>query len=104
MAYVRTQHAAANQRPKWSPSGDTESNRRTLELSHEVTRAKRQNSLIRTTKLVVNSTTGAVVELSRSVKYSIPPEATAADVEALRDHGVSFETNANLVKVMNRES
>lgn len=105
VTYARQRHTMPGQRARFSPTGDTGTNERFIEIAHEKTKTKRQNSLVKIGLNRENPTVpGQIEELSIQIKLSIPPSATPAEMELLRDHAVVFFSAANLTKILNAES
>lgn len=98
-----TRRSPKGARSVFVPSGDTPSNERRLEIGHEVTAAKRVNSLEKFALIRPHPVTGVLEELSIQVKYTRPASATEAEMQLLADHVKSFGTIANVTKIYNQE-
>lgn len=85
------------------PSGDIPQDERKLEIAHEVTAARRVNSLVKVSRTRINPTTEVMEEVSFAVKITHPASFTEAEVQLIRDHAVTFLTAGNVTKLFNQE-
>jgi hypothetical protein len=98
-----TKRAPRGARSVYVPVGDTPDSERRLELAHEVTSAKRVNSLVKFAKIRPNPITNVLEEGSIQVKIVHPASFTEAEVQLYVDHCVKFLTAANVTKIFNQE-
>lgn len=98
-----TRRAPRGNRAVFVPSGDTPSNERRLEISHEVTAAKRVNSLVKFAIVAPHPVTNVLEEGSIQCKIVHPASFTEAQVQLYCDHLVKFLTSGNVTKVFNQE-
>lgn len=103
-AVTFTKRSPRGSRNVWVPSGDLPSSERRIEIGHEVTSAKRVNSLVKIAKVTTHPVTNVLEEHSYQVKIVHPASATLADVKDLNAFVCSFfGTAANVEKVFNQE-
>lgn len=86
------------------PVGDPPSNERSMELAHEVTSAKRVNSMVKFGITVIDPVTGKTDTVSLTGKLSRTPNITEAQVQLVVDHFVKFAIPANVTKLYNQEA
>lgn len=98
-----TRRSNKGTRSVFVPSGDTPVNERKQEIAHEVTAAKRTNSLVKFAITYQNPITGVLEEVSFNGTWKRPASATEAQVQLVTDHFVKFATAANVTKIFNIE-
>lgn len=98
-----TRRSPRGNRAVFVPSGDIPSNERRLEIAHEVSAARRVNSLVKFALNRAHPTTGVLEEGSVQVKLVHPASFTEAEVQLLADHTVKFLLAANVTKLFNQE-
>lgn len=85
------------------PTGDTPQNERRIEIGHEVTAARRVNTLVKIALVRPNPVTDVLEEGSVQVKLVHPASFTEAEVQLLVDHSVKFLIPGNVTKLYNQE-
>jgi len=103
VTYVR--RTPRGNRSSFVPSGDTPSDERRLEIAHEVTAARKVNSLAKCsrTRNDPGSTVSKPEEICAQLTLKRPPSCTLAEYLAVADHLISWATTANLTKMYNQE-
>jgi hypothetical protein len=101
VTYVR--RSPRGNRACFVPTGDTPQNERRIEIGHEVTAARRVNTLVKVALTRPNPITDVLEEGSVQVKIVHPASFTEAEVQLLADHFVKFATAANVTKLYNQE-
>lgn len=86
------------------PVGDTPSNERKMEIAHEVTAAKRVNSLVKFSLTLIDGVTGKTDVVNLSCKLDRTANITEAQVQLVYDHLVKFAIPANVTKIYNQEA
>jgi hypothetical protein len=101
-AVTYTRRSPKGTRSVFVPTGDIPSNERRIEVAHEVTAAKRVNSMVKVALNLANVNL-IVEECSATVKIAHPASFTEAQVQLLVDHLVKFLTAGNVTKLFNQE-
>lgn len=98
-----TRRAPRGTRSQFVPVGDTPSNERRMELAHEVTSARRVNTLVKVSLTRPNPSTLVLEEGSVQLKLVHPASFTEAECQLLADHLVKFLVSGNVTKLYNQE-
>lgn len=100
-----TRRSPRGNRSVFVPSGDTPSDERRIEIGHEVTSAKRVNSLVKFATIAPNPITNVLEEGSVQVKIVHPASFTATQVAELVHSAVVFAADgARVTKIFNQEA
>lgn len=86
------------------PVGDPPANERKMELAHEVTAAKRVNSMVKFGITTIDPVTGKVDTVEGTMKISRTANITEAQVKLVADHMVTFLSPSNVTKIYNQEA
>lgn len=86
------------------PSGDTPSDEKRIEIGHEVTSAKRVNTLVKFGWVKANPVTNVLEEASIQIKIVHPASTTLEDVQMLSHFASNFiSDNSTVAKLFNQE-
>jgi hypothetical protein len=75
-----------------------------MELAHEVTAAKRVNSMVKFGLTKIDPVTGKVDTVNGTLKLDRTPNITEAEYQLIVDHLVKFAIPANVTKIYNQEA
>lgn len=106
IAVVYTRRGSSNtSRILRVPVGDTPANERRMEIAHEVTAAKRVNSMVKFGLTIIDAVTGKTDTADFTCKLSRTANITEAQVQLIVDHLVKFAgVPANVTKIYNQEA
>lgn len=98
-----TKRSPRGTRSVFVPTGDTPSNERRLEIDHEVTSAKRVNSLVKTALVRAHPVTSVLEEIGIQITIKRPASASEAEVQLIGDHLKTMLSPGNITKLFNQE-
>lgn len=98
-----TRRTRRGNRAVFVPTGDVPANERRLEIAHEVSAARRVNSLAKVALTASHPVTNVLEEGSIQIKITHPASFTEAQVQLLADHAKTMLASANVTKLFNQE-